>query len=1089
MDGRPWALVLSLSSCFFPQFPYDVQHFLSTIFIIGSRTVPLLFALTMFVSATLLFLVQPMIGKMVLPLLGGTPAVWNTCMVFYQALLLLGYYYAHRTTAKLPVKKQTMLHAFVLFAAFAILMIAAILSADNSPIPVVKSLSPQGDNYPFFGVIVLLAVAIGLPFFVVSTSAPLLQKWFAETGHPSSKDPYFLYAASNFGSLLALVAYPSIVEPNLRLIHQAWLWAIGYGILVVMVTICARVVSRGPIPEEKPTIGKKKPVAVVADIEPEPTALRKLRWLALAFVPSSLMLGVTTFVSTDVVSLPLLWIIPLSLYLITFIIVFSKVPPGIHVTMSLLMPVMVLLIAFLMTSHVPAKFGLQVLLHMATFFVVTMVCHGELARDRPSPKHLTNFYLIMSIGGMLGGLFNAFFAPIFFTFTSEYPISLVLSCFLLPSLFVERKLKESKWTHSLDLLLPLGIFFLCRMFQENEGKLGEYFYLNGKYIIFASAIFAIPTAAAVFFLGKTVRHQVVLGIFLGTCLGLFGMVGPLMGHFLESTYSTIREFAGLLTTTQWRWLSVAVACGAYAFYWKTFGDKEEAPQYLVIGYGTLTLSFAMMLAFGEQAAENIGTDMARKANIGQLTVRQILVYGVPAMLCYFFVERPMRFGAAVGALWLASFVTEYKAGGDAFYDRSFFGRLKIDTVDRWKLLPEREIDNRIWPSLFPIDILDDKENYEITKITDSSDGEVNVYLTPRANNEKRPLYRARTVKIKKDDGETEKTFYYVRRDHTTLVHGTTTHGLQERDKERQDVCRALWTMSSTSALSAATYLEAGSGEAMQFPGRDPLTYYHRTGPVGSMFRAFDFRNRQKQSRGESINTNIGCIGLGTGSLSSYGAPGQKMTFFEIDTHVRNLVEPPLYFTYIDSAKKQGIEIDFVMGDARISLERQDRKYGFILVDAFSSDAIPAHLLTKQAMELYLQRLEPDGLVAVHISNRYLDLEPVVERLCRDMGLQCRIMHGESDPDTHDSQTTYWSNFCFASSWICIARAKEALGAVDEDSEAWEAEKAAAADGKAPYYHRWQPLKRKNSVGLWSDDYSPFIPILRKELRFWSSSDE
>jgi hypothetical protein len=245
--------------------------------------VPLLFALTMFVSATLLFLVQPMVGKMILPLLGGTPAVWNTCMVFYQALLLAGYYYSHVTTSIYDSRRQTIVHSVIL--PIIAMVLGVLLSSNHSPIPIAKALSPQGDEIPFFGVIAVLFVAIALPFFVVSTSAPLLQKWFAYTGHPSSKDPYFLYGASNFGSLLALIAYPTVVEPNLRIIDQTWVWAIGYVVLVGMCLYCGHVVRNAkpkPIPTDR---GLKIPIQV-EDPEPPPTLLTKLRWLGLAFVHS-----------------------------------------------------------------------------------------------------------------------------------------------------------------------------------------------------------------------------------------------------------------------------------------------------------------------------------------------------------------------------------------------------------------------------------------------------------------------------------------------------------------------------------------------------------------------------------------------------------------------------------------------------------------------------------------------------------------------------------------------------------------------------------------------------------------------------------
>jgi hypothetical protein len=329
------------------------------------------------------------------------------------------------------------------------------------------------------------------------------------------------------------------------------------------------------------------------------------------------------------------------------------------------------------------------------------------------------------------------------------------------------------------------------------------------------------------------------------------------------------------------------------------------------------------------------------------------------------------------------------------------------------------------------------------------------------------------------------------------------------------MCTALWPLGAPNALGAALDVRGGAGNALLFPGRDPTSYYHRTGPVGAMFNAFAARNQAK----ENANTAVACVGLGTGSLSSYGAPGQKMLFFEIDAHVRSLVEPPRFFSYIDSAKKQGVDLEFAMGDARISLERMDRKFGLMLVDAFSSDAIPAHLLTKEAFELYWQHLEADGLLAVHISNRYLDLEPVVERLCRELKLEARVMHGAGDQRDElnarrgNSRTDYdedfWSSFKYAATWIVIAKSKEALGPVEADVAARLAEiddllKEEVAAGKRfdergrkdfiadrlnKTSDRWITLRGDNSVGLWTDDYSPIIPILRGEWRFWKRSEE
>jgi hypothetical protein len=1041
----------------------------------------------MFVSATLLFLVQPMVGKMVTPLLGGTPAVWNTCMVFYQALLLGGYFYAHRTTTNFDPKKQTSIHKIVLFAAVGALLLGAVLTSNYSPIPIVKSISPQGDDYPFFGVIILLTVAIGMPFFVVSTSAPLLQKWFAETGHPSAKDPYFLYAASNFGSLLALIAYPAVVEPNLRIIHQAWVWAIGYGILVALVLICAKQVRIGSPPPVRPV----KPSAMrleanlpstIIDGSP-PSLLRKMRWLALAFVPSSLMLGVTTFVSIDMGSIPLLWIIPLSLYLITFIVVFSKVPKELHVLTCLLMPVAVLLLVFVMTSNVTDKFNIKVLLHMATFFVVALVCHGELARDRPQPKYLTNFFLIMSLGGMLGGLFNALVAPIAFIYTSEYPITLVMACLMLPPMFLEEQKPAGSWTVPLDIVLPAAVFCLACWLQNNADSLGKYFYVTGLYILSAAGTFAVIGLAAVFLFERRARSRIVLGIFLGASLLLYAISGPLWDRFgdrqllerlanaTQSGWSRIgvseqdQAFLPNATMAIRALASTVVAALVFSWYWRIVGEGDRFGKCLLRRLVAVAACFAGMLFLAAYFTkpEFLG-NMAKRANVGEESVGKILIFGVPAMLCYFFVERSIRFAAAVAGLLLATAYTEYRAEHNSdkperyrtYRDRSYFGQLKISCFEKWE---------RISPDLFPEGIVEDKENYEVVEkvINDKEGSRTEIYF----NSIRNKSYAYLVVRAE-NEGETQ-SVYYRSRDFMQLVHGNIIHGMQEMDKERKDIAQVLVAAMNPNWVAAAAVELKYGGEikrALQFPGREPLTYYHRNGPIGSMFEAFNARNGAKKNP----NTDVACIGLGTGTLSAYGVPGQTMTFYEIDTHVRRLVEPPTYFTYIDAAKKQGVNIEFVMGDARVTLERQDRKYGFMLIDAFSSDAIPAHLLTKESVELYFKRLEDDGLLAVHISNRYIELEPIVERICRELKLECRIMKGSEDRSISK----------YGSSWIAVAKTVEALGAIDEDTRDWLKGTNLSTDD------RWVPLTPNDSIGLWTDDFSPIIPALRREVRFWLS---
>src|SRR5580658_4952698 len=206
------------------------------------RLLPALYALTLFVGAALLFLVQPLVGKLLLPFLGGSPGVWNTCMVFFQAVLLGGYLYTHRSTGKLGVRRQALVHLALL--AVVVLVFKAAFAFTGSPVPVFPSLLPDDQDYPIFGLVAFLGAAVGVPFFVLSTTSPLLQRWFATTGHPAARDPYFLYAASNAGSLLGLLGYPLIIEPRLTVDQQKWVFAAGVGVYVVLVVICATTVFR-----------------------------------------------------------------------------------------------------------------------------------------------------------------------------------------------------------------------------------------------------------------------------------------------------------------------------------------------------------------------------------------------------------------------------------------------------------------------------------------------------------------------------------------------------------------------------------------------------------------------------------------------------------------------------------------------------------------------------------------------------------------------------------------------------------------------------------------------------------------------------
>jgi hypothetical protein len=397
-----------------------------------------LFALTMLLGATLLFVVQPMIAKLVLPLLGGSPSVWNTCMVFFQAALLAGYAYAHASSAWFRPRRQALLHVGLMLTPLWFLPLG---------IPREWARSPTTGTNPSPWLLGLLLATVGLPFFVVSTTTPLLQRWFSRTDHPAAGDPYFLYAASNIGCMVALLSYPIVVEPALGSARQGQFWAAGYGIFLVLMLACAAVVWRTP--------------QVLREGAPDPASLdrsdririsRWLRWVALAFLPSSLMLGVTMHLTTDVGSIPLIWVIPLAIYLLSFILVFAKRPPLAHPWMVRLLPMAVVML--LLTMWLKSVQSAALVLHLATFFVAAMVCHGELARRRPDARHLTAFYLAMSLGGVLGGVFNALVAPLAFDWVVEYPLVLALSCLALPGSGASTSSGKDR---VLDVALPLAL--------------------------------------------------------------------------------------------------------------------------------------------------------------------------------------------------------------------------------------------------------------------------------------------------------------------------------------------------------------------------------------------------------------------------------------------------------------------------------------------------------------------------------------------------------------------------------------------------------------------------------------------------------
>ncbi|MBI3413758.1 MAG: fused MFS/spermidine synthase [Verrucomicrobia bacterium] len=451
-----------------------------------------LFAVTLFVSAALLFSVQPMIARMLLPLLGGAPAVWNTCMVFFQAMLLAGYAYAHYTSAWLGFRKQALLH-IVLLAVAAIFL----------PIKISTGAAPTTESNAVFWLLGTLLLTAGLPFFIVSTTSALLQKWFSWSAHPAAKDPYFLYVASNLGSLMALLAYPVAIEPNLRLPVQSHLWSISYVLMAGLILGCALWIWRANASLDRAGSAPEAPALL------SPPAWRqRLRWVGLAFVPSSLMLGVTSYLANDIAAIPLLWIVPLAIYLLTFVFAFERrelirprwLEPAVAVS--------ALSVTLLLVSEATEPVWMILLLHLLFFFCGGLACHRRLALDRPPAENLTVFYLCLSMGGVLGGVFNALVAPVLFKTVAEYPIALALTCGLYRSV---KSVGSSKRQRVLDLAFPLATVALSALLAALVSRFTQL-----PYQARSAVVFGVPLILVYACVERPWRFALALGALLAS---------------------------------------------------------------------------------------------------------------------------------------------------------------------------------------------------------------------------------------------------------------------------------------------------------------------------------------------------------------------------------------------------------------------------------------------------------------------------------------------------------------------------------------------------------------------------------------------
>ena len=674
--------------------------------------------LTIFLSAFLLFQVQPMIGRFVLPWFGGGPAVWTNCMLFFQTMLLAGYGYAHWLGSRRG-RVQAWVHLALLAASLAFLPIA--------PRAAIWKTTATGD--PSGRILLLLAATIGGPYLLLASTTPLVQRWFHLTR--PQEEPWRLYALSNLGSFLALFSYPLVLEPYFRLSTQTWMWS---GLYVVFVGLCGWVAWR---------MRGVKAAEVEAEVANDgPSVLDIAMWLALSACGSVLLLGTTSQITQEIAVFPFLWIAPLSIYLLTFILTFESDRWYRRGVFAVLAGVMAPVTCAVISLSVATSVGKQLAVYLSALFVTCMVCQGELARSRPSPRHLTAFYLTIAAGGALGGVFEALIAPRVFSEFSEYPIGLAGACIL---------------------------GFLCWM---RSGALAQW---------------------------------------------------------------TGRNFA------------------------------VRVPL--------------MALMFG-----------------GIISVYATAINKQPGIVAR----------------------------------RNFYGILRV--VER---------------------------------------------------SDKNGLLRE-------------------------LSHGRVQHGFQYLDADKRS-----WPTS---------YYGPHSGVAL---GIDALPHPRR----------------------------VAVVGLGAGTLAAWGQEGDTYRFYEINPNVEPIARK--WFTFLGDTKARA---DVVLGDARIKLERElaeghTHDFDLIAVDAFSGDAIPMHLLTAECADIYRQRLAPGGIIALHISNRALDLEPVTRGMARYLGWQARMVVVVKDLLDEDKGES-------GSRWVLLTEKRETFthSKIRDTMLGWGTS--------------------KDPVITWTDDFASLWPILR-----------
>ncbi len=823
------------------------------------------YALTIFISAFLLFQVQPLIAKSILPWFGGGSSVWTTCMLFFQILLLGGYLYAHLLSVKLSVRHQGMVHLVLVMVSLALL-----------PIVPSQQFKPVASDSPVGGILLLLLATVGGPYFILSSTGPLMQRWFSRLF--AGRSPYRLYSLSNFGSLLALLSYPFVVEPMLRLREQVWIWSVTYAVFAAFAVWCSvRVMKLDDEPQVEPSLTDE---TESNDDEPaaRPGIGRMLLWLGLAAMGSAMLLATTNQMCIDVAAVPFLWVLPLSLYLLTFVICFDNPRWYDRRVYGVLLVAAAAAACWQLHEGVDTSIPGLVTVYSVVMFVCCMTCHGELVKSRPDPRHLTLFYLLVSAGGALGGVFVAIVSPALFAGFWEYHVALAGTC---------------------------GVTLIA--WCVNRAWQGCY-----SLVFWTWAAVSVVQIWLVF---EVVYRQRAESFTQGDVSLLFGVIGVV--HLIGWVVTADRERQPKTLAILWAAVTFGQLAWVIGLALTRFAGMVENSQYAV-----LCVLCAVAAAVGFFVARKI------EQRSSETTRRWVFIAGLQVVLAIALVV--LKNDGAISTKTCGTLAACYLG---IYLIGLLWSRRKSEPLARsglWFLAPTATA----WALL----------GMELNHLAreDRSDY---IYMS-------RNFYGVLSVALHDDvNGE-----YY------SLVHGQIEHGNQYKDD--------YWR-------------------------KQPTTYYGEGTGVDLAMRLHPRRLADDQ---KNRSLRVGIVGLGAGSIAAYGQPDDTFRFYEINRDVIAMSDQ--YFSYLrDSPAKTKV----VVGDARIALDRElangeSQQFDVLAIDAFSSDAIPLHLLTRECADLYRKHLADDGLLLIHISNRYLDLNPITLALAQHLGWKAIQIDSDSDDE-------------------------------------------------------------------------------------------